>query len=254
MRLLLVLGTVVVLFTNATLSAADPSFIGTWRLSLTKSEFGGPTLVYEALADGQLRSTRNGQSYVFRPDGKEYRTPWGVTSWKPATSNSWTQTSKADGVSFTSSIALSADGKTLTIAGKAANKGAEAISLTEVYRREGSGTGLVGRWTLTKTADTIELSANGSDGLTFRSIEEKGTCQAKFDGKDYPARGPAWPSGSTCSMTRTGPRSLTTNWKIEGRVVGRLALTMSDDGRTLTGSGDGEAFLKNARLVYDRIK
>ena len=102
MQRLLAPGIVVVLLTQIVASAADPSFIGTWRLSVAKSDFGAPSLVYEALADGQIRSTRNGQSYVFRPDGKEYRAPWGVTSWKPVTKNSWAQVSKSEGVSFTS--------------------------------------------------------------------------------------------------------------------------------------------------------
>jgi hypothetical protein len=40
------------------------------------------------------------------------------------------------------------------------------------------------------TLDTTGIGASGSDGLTLTFVEEKGTCSAKFDGKDHPATGP----------------------------------------------------------------
>jgi len=65
------------------------------------------------------------------------------------------------------------------------------------------------------------ITANGADGLTFTSVEEKGSCTGKFDGKDYPATGPIWAAGWTCSIAKNGAQGLDVTWKKELLLMGR---------------------------------
>jgi len=67
----------------ANLWAADPGYIGKWKLNPAKSDFAETTVTYEQTASGDIKLTADGQSYTFKTDGKEYSTPWGTSaSWK----------------------------------------------------------------------------------------------------------------------------------------------------------------------------
>ena len=50
----------------------------------------------------------------------------------------------------------------------------------------------------------MSISPSGPDGLLLTFVEEKGTCSAKFDGKDYPASSPTWPAGWMCAIAKNG--------------------------------------------------
>jgi hypothetical protein len=54
---------------------------------------------------------------------------------------------------------------------------------------------LPGKWKTknvkSSSPDILEFAASGPDGLTLRSVDYQATCDARFDGKDYPLTGGA---------------------------------------------------------------
>jgi hypothetical protein len=242
--------------TAGLIEAADPAYVGTWKVNLAKSSFGGPALVYAALPGGRLKSTRGTQSYEFALDGKEYKTWFGSTSWKANGTNKWLQQSTiTDGSKFVGEITLSSDGNTLTVTSKGTPaKGGQAASTTETYRRISGGPGLVGAWGLSRSsAETLILSTAASGETTLASVEEKASCTAKFDGKDYAAKGPSM-GDVMCVFSKNGQNGFDVTWKYPGLPIGHDSIAVSADGRTLTVTSNGPQIPENTRVVYDRVK
>jgi hypothetical protein len=238
--------------------ASDPPFVGSWKLNPAKSDFGETTVTYEELAGGQMKVTADGQSYTFKADGNDYPTPWGTSSaWKAIGANAWEVTNKANAkVVSTATLKLAADGKTLTMDAKNIKATGEISDDSAVYQRLSGETGLAGKW---KTKNlkigapgTMNISPNGPDGVTLTFVEEKGTCSAKFDGKEHPASGPIWPSGWTCVIAKSGATALDVTWKKDGKVMYKDMLTPSADGKTLTNVSGAPATTEKMKVVYDR--
>ncbi len=107
-------------------------------------------------------------------------------------------------------LKLSADGKTLTDSNKEMKLDGNLIDSTTVYSRASGGPGLAGKWQTKKVpggGGMIEMTASGSDGLTFKDLDQGMTCVSKLDGKDYLCTGPMLPPGFT-SAVKTAGRSL----------------------------------------------
>ncbi len=238
--------------------ASDPPYVGQWKLNPAKSDFGETTVTYEGMAGGQMKFTADGQSYTFKTDGKEYATPWGTSSaWKAVDANTWEVTSKANAkVVGTATLKLAADGKTLSVDARNIKASGEASNDVAVYERLSGGPGLAGKWKTKNlkigSPGTMSISPGGSDGMTLTFVEEKASCAAKFDGKDYPATGPVWPSGWTCAIAKSGTTALDVTWKREGKVMYKDTLTPSADGKTLVDVGAAPGTTEKAKAVYDR--
>jgi hypothetical protein len=242
----------------ALLRAEDPPYAGTWKLNPAKSDFGEQTVTYEDTGSGEMKFTGDGQSYTFKTDGKDYPTPWGVSSaWKSTGANSWEITSKAnDKVVSTATVKLASDGKTLTVDAKNVKATGETSNDTQVYERLSGGSGLAGKWKTKNlkvgSPGTLTITPSGSDGVTLTFVEEKGTCSAKFDGKEQPATGPIWPSGWTCAVAKNSPSTLEVTWRKDGKVMFKDAITPSADGKTLTDISGAPTTSEKVKLVYDR--
>jgi hypothetical protein len=251
-----VLALALVGFAAAAVFAADPPYAGTWKLNPAKSDFGETTVTYEEMAGGQMKVTADGQSYTFKPDGQEYPTPWGsVTTWKAIDPTRWEVTNKVSAkVVGTATLKLAADGKTLTVDSKNIKATGETSSDSAVYERLSGGPGLAGKWKTKNlkigSPGTLQIAAS-ADGVTLTFVEEKGTCAAKFDGKDHAATGPIWPAGWTCAVAKSGATALDVTWKKDGKLMYKETLTPSADGKTLTDVGMATASEK-VTAVYDR--
>jgi hypothetical protein len=249
---------IVVGLSAAVVLAADPPYAGTWKLNPAKSNFGETTVTYEEMAGGQMKFTADGQSYTFKADGKDYPTPWGTSSaWKAIDPNTWEFTNKTNAkVVSTGTLKLAADAKTLTIDAKNIKATGEASNDSAVYQRLSGGTGLAGKWKTKNvkvgSPGTMNISPTGSDGMTLTFVEEKGTCNARFDGKDHPATGPIWPSGWTCVIAKNGASALDVTWKKDGKVMYKDTFTASADGKTLTDLSGAPATTEKVKAVYDR--
>ena len=54
--------TILILVLSVTAWAADPPFVGKWKLNVTKSDFGESTVTYEQGANGEIKQISDGQS------------------------------------------------------------------------------------------------------------------------------------------------------------------------------------------------
>jgi hypothetical protein len=63
MRTLVRLTVLVAVFAT-TVFAADPPYVGKWKLNPAKSDFGETTVTYEQTAGGDMKLTADGQSYI----------------------------------------------------------------------------------------------------------------------------------------------------------------------------------------------
>ena len=238
--------------------AADPPFVGTWKLNPARSNFGETTVTYEAMAGGQMKVTAAGQSFTFKVDGKEYPTPWGnMTAWKAVDASTWEVTNKANAkVTGTASYKLAADGKTLTVDGKNIMPSGETTSDTAVYERVSGGPGLAGKWKTKNvkigSPGTLTIALSGPDGLVLTFVEEKGACNAKFDGQDHAASGPIWPAGWTCAIAKVGAGGFEVAWKREGQVMFKDTFTPSADGKLLTDVSAPPGTSEKVTAVYER--
>ena len=239
-------------------AAADPAYAGKWKMNPAKSNFGESTLTYEQLPGGQFKAAMDGQTYTFKTDGSDAPTPWGSTmAWKTVDAKSWDVTEKISGkVSMSGTAKLSADGKTLTMAGKRAKPDGGTTNETVNLDRVSGGPGLAGKWktkNLTSSSpETMVVTVKGADGILIAMSGESTGCDAKFDGKDYPMKSAFTPPGWTCQVAKSGTNALTFTWKKDGKEMYKTTLTASADGKTLTEKGSAASVNEPFTMVYDR--
>jgi len=248
----------VVLAVGGSLAAAENPFAGTWKLNPAKSKLTGDTMKFEKTASGAIRWSGSGVSYTFKVDGKEYTGPFGeAVAWKQIDDTTWETTNTQKGILLsTDTTKLSPDGKTMTVVSKGTKPSGEAFEDTVVYERISGDKGLLGGWrdkqVKVSSPGTIELKPSGKDGLLVKSEGYKSTCDAQFDGKDYPVTGPTVPEGLTAALTHAGPRSFRMLMKKSGKPLFRETYKVSQDGRTLTVAGSAVAVNEPYTEVFER--
>jgi hypothetical protein len=102
------------------------------------------------------------------------------------------------------------------------------------------------------SANTIELSQNGSDGLTVKIAALNAVCEAKFDGKDYPAIGPTVPPGYTLAIRKIDARSFEMIQKVNGKALYTSTFATSPDGKTLTETDSANTVGEKVKILYER--
>lgn len=238
--------------------AVDLPYAGKWKINPEQSDFGETTVTIAQMPSGQMQYTADGMSYTFRLDGKDYPALLGQTAaWKRIDKTKWETSTKLGGkVISTTTSALSADGATLTTEIKGPKPGGGSFDDTIVFQRASGGPGLPGTW---KTKNVkisappiIEMAASGQDGLTLKIADFQASCDAKFDGKDYPFTGPTIPPGMTFAIRKTGPLSIEMTQKQDGKALYQDTLTVSADGKTLTDTGSAVGVSEKYKVVYDR--
>src|SRR5829696_7409827 len=159
-----------VVLVGASLVAADPSYVGKWKLNTAKSQLTGDTVTISKAADGMMTFDGQGFKYSFKTDGKEYPTPDGATA-------SWTQTSPdAYDVTITGGgkpiatyhAVVKGDGLNLT--GKLSKADGTTSDFSVAYKRKSGGPGLAGTWTSTEVKapiSTLDVAAEASDGVSI---------------------------------------------------------------------------------------
>jgi len=221
------------LFFSTVLVAADPPYVGRWRVNEEKSD-RGPAFTFAPEAGG-LRLTEAGRSYIVRFDGREYPHPiGGLVRWSRIDDRSWETAYIQDGKLLGNAIyQLSDDGQTLTVRQKT------RPDSPGVYRRtSGERQGLAGVWSL-KTAPVSTLEIAVADGYDLVQTSGGAQCKANFDGRGYPVIGPnGQPSEfEHCRISKVGDRGFSLTISINGKPVAVDTYTVSEDGRTLTDVG-----------------
>jgi hypothetical protein len=237
--------------------AADLPYAGKWKVNLAKSDYGQTTATFESLPAGEWQAIAFGITYKFKMDGKDYPDGIGGTAaWKSVDASTWELVAKANGkVTETDTFKLSADGKTLTDAAKQTKADGGTLESTTVYERASGGPSLAGKWKTKKVSGasgTVEMIANGGDGLVFKDPDMGMSCDAKLDGKDYPCTGPLLPPGFTIAMKNT-TRSLDLTVKKDGKPFFKATYTVAADGKSMTETGSSASGGDKFKVVFDRM-
>jgi hypothetical protein len=242
-------------FVVATALAADPAYVGKWKINTSKSTLTGDTATIANGANGMLEFDSQGFQYKFKPDGKEYPTPsGGTTAWTATSNDVWDVTNKLSGKT-TSTYHLVLKGDVLSITGKSMKPDGGSMDFSSTYKRVSGGPGFVGKWMSTDVkmpSTTMEISSNGADGVMLKD-DTGPICSGQFDGKDNPALGMMAGSKTTCSFKKVSGGSFELTSKTDGKAMYVEVYSVSSDGKTLTINGTpSNAKGETYKVVFDR--
>jgi len=178
-------------------------------------------------------------------------------SWKATDGGAWECTNRMGAkVLSTDTYKVSADGKSLSLVSKGTSPAGAPFEDSVTYQRVSGTSGLAGKWKTKKltmsSPGTIELSASGSDGLTFKMPDQKLVCDAKLDGKSYPCTAPDLPPNTSVVFKKAGVNSFSADITIGGRLAYQSTYTGSADGKMLTETGSAVGTTEKYKAVYDR--
>jgi hypothetical protein len=179
---------------------------------------------------------------------------WSVTKTGP---NSWKSVDKRDNkVTSTSIWTLSEDGQTFTSTTDGTRTDGSTYKNVFKAKRIAGTSGLAGTWESTGlkigSPAEWEIAAYEGDGLSFITPANKERLDLKFDGKDYPSKGPRVAEGSTASGKRIDQRTIEVSNKLEGKLVSTDRTELSEDGKTLTTTTSYPGVAKPETIVYER--
>jgi hypothetical protein len=244
---------------GGTLMAADDPFCGKWKFDKEKSKVAGEQMKIQDLGNNKFKWTSGNDSDTVTADGTDQPIHYGRTmSLSKEGANSMKMVIKKDGKVLNSMThSLSDDGKTQTIKGTVTRPDGSTNDFEVVDKRVGGGSGWTGTWESTKvdatSPDEWEISPYDSDGLTFNAPAYQDTTSMKFDGKDYPEKGPNVAAGSMTSGKRIDQHTIELTDKVKGKVMDRQRLEVSSDGKTLTMTIHETGQPNPLTVVYDKM-
>jgi hypothetical protein len=223
-------------------TAADSPWNGTWKLDAQKSHLTGQTFTYSERPGGMLHyEDGSTASFDFGLDGKEYKTFSNrTTTWSAAGKNSWDRVTRIDGkVSSQGHVALSEDGKTLTMTSSGTRPDGHEFHEEDVFSRVVGTDGLAGTWRAAKVTgptgpETFMISSPAPGVLHYEIPDLKVSVECSADDKDYPLTGPTVPPGATISFKRVSPTKVRYTMKINGKPDSIGVQTIAPDGGSFT--------------------
>jgi hypothetical protein len=243
---------------SSTPFAAQASFVGKWKFNVSKSKFSGLQEKIEDLGGGKHRFSFGTDVQTVTFDGKDhpakYGGTWSVTSTGP---NTWKSVRKRNGkVTSTSTWTVSKDGKRFTMVTDGTRPdGSKYHDVFETKRLAGTS-GLAGTWESTKLSISspteMEIATWQGDGWSMTYPADKERVDLKFDGKDYPDKGPRVAKGTTMSGKRIDASTVEITGKLKGKVMYTQQMKLSKDGKTLTATLHFPGQTKTEIDVYDR--
>jgi hypothetical protein len=250
------ISTVLLVFAAVSILAADePSFSGSWKLNLAKSQLQGQTMTFEKTASGLIHFDTEGFGYDFDLKGNQYPTPdGGTTAWLETSPTCWEGTNCMSGkVIGTYRMSLAGDSVTLSM--KLKKPDGSIVEQTITSTRVSGGPGLLGKWKSTevKGAPTsVEIAIKGRSRITIKYPEFQQACAGKFDGKDCAVKEAGRVSKFTLAFESTGRSSFKMTTKLNEKPFYVDVLTLSPDGQTLTDDGNAVSVDEPVKLVYER--
>jgi len=236
-------------------AAAQPSFAGTWKLNLVKSQLTGQTLSLEKAASGLLHFDTQGFAYDFDLSGKEFPAPDGSTvSFREVNPTTWEGTIKMNG-KVIATYGLSLKGDTLSAVMKATKPEGGSMEQTALWSRVSGGPGFLGKWKSKEVKGaptTLEIALEGANGITVKYPEFQVACKASFDGKDYPVNGAGANLKQTLAFEKSGANAIKMTTKLNGKPFYVDVFTLSADGKTLIDEGNPVAVKEPIKAVYER--
>ena len=246
------------LLTMATVSvalAAGPSFSGTWKLNMAKSQLTGQTATIEKTASGRMHFDGEGFGYDFDLTGKEYPTPdGGTTAWRAANPTTWDVTNRMKG-KVTVTFRLSLAGDSMNTVVKLTKPDGSVTEQSGTMTRVSGGPGFLGKWKSTEvkgSPNSIVIATEGQNGITMTIPEGQAVCKGSFDGKDCLVSLAGEPSRQTLSFEKTGANAFKMTTKVNGKPFYIDVFTVSADGKTLTDEGNAVSVNEPIKGLYER--
>jgi hypothetical protein len=243
---------------SSTSFAAEASFVGKWKLNTGKSKFVGLQEKIANLGGDKYQFTFGDDVESITFDGQDhpakYGGMWSVTKTGP---NTWKSVRKHNGkVDSTSTWTLSSDGKKFTsVTDGTRPDGSKYHNVFETKRVAGTS-GLAGTWESTKlqmnSPAAMEIATWQTDGWSITIPAEKERTDLKFDGKDYPDKGPRVAKGTTMSGKRIDASTVEITGKLKGKTIYTEQMKLSADGKTLTATLHFPGVAKTEVDVYER--
>jgi hypothetical protein len=248
-------GLVALACVSTVVRAADPPFVGKWKVNLSKSSLTGDTVTIGSSANGMMEFSSQGFSYSFKLDGHDYPMPdGGTTAWTATSATVWDVTNHLKG-KVTNTYHLALTGDVLAVSGKTMKADGTPMAFSSSYKRMSGGPGFAGKWMSTQVqlpATTLQIAADGANGVLM-SDETGQLCRGQFDSKDNPTLGMSAGSKSTCAFRKIDDRSFEMTSKLAGKAMYVDVYTVSADGRTLTDTGTPTNAAKETyKIVLDR--
>jgi len=236
-------------------SAADPAYVGKWKLNTAKTSVTGDTVTIENAAGGMMKFNSQGYEYTFKTDGKEYPMPdGGTTSWKATSADVWDVTNHMKG-KVSSTYHLVVKGDVLSVSGKSMKPDGGSMDFTSSYKRMAGGPGFLGKWMSTEVkmpASMLEITASGANGIAMKG-DTGPIASGQFDGKDNPALGMMAGSKMTFAFRKINANSFEMTAKLDGKPMYVDVYSVSADGKTLTDDGTpSNAKQEKYKVVFDK--
>ena len=220
--------------------AADDPFAGTWKLNRDKSQITGQVQRIKRMGGDKYEWSYGDSRVEIVTDGADHPFQFGGTmSVKPEAPGKWVLTHKQNGqIVSIDTWSLSDGGRQWNSEMKGTRADGSSFTVQRTRTRMGSGSGFTGSWELKNARYSAPIDwvikPYGREGLSFRWPQDKEQEDIKFDGQDYPDRGPRVAPGSTVSAKRIDGRTIRTTDKLNGKIVETHQLKVSEDGGTLT--------------------
>lgn len=221
--------------------SARNAFVGAWTFDPGRSAIAENDLTFTLEPNGQMHSAGGGTApYAFKIDGGKATTANGrIMEWK-SNDNGWIVTKTRDGkIVETAQVSLSADQKTLVIAGTGTLPDGSDFRRTTTYQRVSGKTGLPGLWHSVKvdtgaTWDGYIISQKKLGVMVWEIPTDHQVITGRFDGSDLPIAGPGLPKSATIAIRQDTPLALSSTKKVAGVVQEYGTISISPDGRTMT--------------------
>jgi hypothetical protein len=248
---------IAMLVATSTALAENP-WVGKWKLDPSQSKLTGDTIHFAAGTGGEMSYTAEGHTSKFKLDGQPYKTWSGAEAiWKKIDNNTFESHLTRNGTDLgVDTWTISSDGKSLKVESKGTRPDGSSFDRTADYTRVAGKSGLDGSWKNTK-ADvdedrTLDMAADGDQGMKWTIPQMKAAVSLKMDGKDYPAEGPTVPKGLTLAVTPVSSNSFKLMEKMNGMPLWHGTYTLSADGKKMTVVGSPAKTNEPTTEVYLR--
>ena len=219
---------------NGSCVAQDNPWNGTWKIDPSTIKYDGPTYTITSDTEGYM-VTRGGKADPkVVCDGAPKANPNGsmVTCTKSGSGYRLEVTRDGKPVN-NSSVALSADGKTMTRTIHFTPADDSPYTMTLTSKRVSGGPGVSGVWkqmTVAESADTglLTIQVNG-DSVDFKETDVAKPVTCKLDGTETNLS-----ATSTMAVRLADPHTLKVTYKGDGMVRRENTFVLSEDGKTIT--------------------
>jgi len=239
---------VVMWFLPLMLFAQSP-FDGTWKTNMAESKLSQKPYVF-SVNNGMYDCESCNPKINVKADGQDQAVtgqPYDTVSVQVVDANSiHAVTKKADKPTSDSTRTLSADGKTLTLAGTSyPADGSQPYKYEVKYMRVAKGpagsNATSGSWRIQNvnedTAGLTSMWKVSADEVSM-STPTGESWQAKFGGPESPVKGTY--AKETVLVKKLGPREMEVTYKRDGKLYSTNKMTVSADGKKMTSVADNK--------------